>query len=199
MRRNSFRATALALTLAIAPASNSAGAESAPPQARVFAELSAGPLFGIDRPLKGCSIDALIGLRLAPFELGIRAAGAYDAALEGGNLRFDFELGLGSGLRAIVGGLLLRGEPALPDSRAGGARLAAAVADWPNRFGIAAALAELPLRPFGARLGLDTRIIYTAYRVDAKTALSGAAAFAAGIEASLALRLRWETKGKVNE
>jgi hypothetical protein len=196
MRRNSFRATALALALAIAPASNSAGAESAPPRARVFAELSAGPLFGIDRPLKGCSLDALIGLGLAPFELGIRGAGAYEAALEGGNLRFDFELGLGSGLRAIVGGLLLRGEPALPDSRAGEARLAAAVADWPNRFGIAATIAELPWRPFRAALGLEAELVYTAFRVKAENALYGAAAFAAGAEARIALRLRWGSEKK---
>jgi hypothetical protein len=196
MRHSRFCILVLALILAIEPALDSAGAESAPPRTRFFVELSAGPLFGIDRPLKGYALDTLFGLGFAPFEAGLGAAGAYDDAMKRGNLRFDLELGLGSGLRAIVGGLLLWGEAVLPGSGGGDARLAATAADWPNRFGIAATIAELPLHPFGARLGLDTQIIYTAYRVKAKNALSGAAAFAAGVEASLALRLRWETRSR---
>jgi hypothetical protein len=168
-----------------------AEAERASTGSLFFAELSASPLFGIDKPIKGCSLDILCGIGLSPFEAGIRAGGAYDAALHTGDLRLDLALGLGRDLRAIIGGLLLFNEPALPDPGGGGARLIARAADWPNRFGIAATIAETPWRPFGAALGIDTELVYTAYRVDAKTALSGAAAFAAGVEARIALRLRW--------
>jgi hypothetical protein len=198
MRQNRPRAPSLApilivsLALAAAPPSQAAPSPEAP-GARLFAELSAGPLFGLDRPLRGCSLDALVGLSLAPFEAGIGAAGAYDAALDSWDMRFDLELGLGSGLRAIVGGLLLWGEPALPDPGGGDARIASAASDWPNRFGIAATIAELPWRPLGAALGIDARLLYTSYRVEAKTALSGAAAFVAGVEAALGFRIRFET------
>jgi hypothetical protein len=192
MRNSRSRALALAIALALGPISNAAHPEGAP-RARLLVELSAGPLLGLDRPLRGCSLDTLVGLGFPPFEAGIRGAGAWDAALNAGSLRLDLALGLGSGLRAIVGGLLLAGEPALPDPAGGGARLASAAADWPNRFGIAATMAELPWRPFRAALGLEAELVYTAFRVKAENALSGAAAFAAGVEARIALRLRWET------
>ena len=170
---------------------NRAEAEPDPTRTRFFAEVSASPLFGLDRPIKGASFDILAGISRSPFEAGARAGGAYDTALNAGSMRIDLALGLGRGLRAIIGGLLLFNEPALPDPGGGDARLIAGAADWPNRFGIAATLAEMPWRPFGAALGVETEFVYTAYRVDAKTALSGAAAFAAGVEAKLALRLRW--------
>jgi hypothetical protein len=194
MRRDPSRALPFVAALAVALGAVPAHAEAGPPRVFMFTELSARPLFGIDRPFKGCAGDALAGIALSPFETGIRASGAYDAGLRAGELRFDFVLGLGSGLRAIVGCLLLFEEPALPNSAGADARLSATAADWPDRFGIAATMADIPWKPFGAALGIDAEIVYTAYRLKAKTALSGASAFAAGVEASLALRLRWETK-----
>jgi hypothetical protein len=172
-----------------------AAAEPAPAGTLFFAELSASPLLGIDKPIKGCSLDILCGIGLSPFEAGVRAGGAYDASLATCDLRFDLALGLGGGLRAIVGGLLLSGRPPLHDSGGGDARVVARAADWPDRFGIAATLAETPWKPFGAELAIDTELVYTAYRVEARTALTGAAAFAAGVEAKVALRLRWEKGG----
>ena len=182
---------AIACVLALSMRDAGAQSQAAPRRMRAFAELSASPLLGIDRPIKGCSLDLLAGLGSGLFEAGIRAGGAYDAALETGSARLDLALGLGRGLRAIIGGCLLFNEAALPDPGGSDARVAARFADWPDRFGIAATLAESPWRPFGAELGVDTEIVYTAYRLKARTALSGAAAFAAGVEAKVALRLRW--------
>jgi hypothetical protein len=192
MRRSFTRELALGIALVVAGPQHPAEAESVPPRAQAIAELSAGPLFSIDRPLRGCSGEALVGIGFTPFEAGIRAGGAYDASWETGDLRFDLVLGLGSGLRAIVGCLLFFDKPALPDP--GGACVSATVADWPNRFGIGATLAQLPWRFLGAELDIDSELVYTAYRVEAETALSGAAAFAAGVEAKLAFRLRWEPR-----
>lgn len=172
-----------------------AAAQSSPAGTRLFTELSASPLLGIDRPINGCSLDLLCALGLSPFEAGFRAGGAYDASLATCDLRLDLVLGLGRGLRAIVGGLVLFDRPPLSDPGGGEARVIARIADWPNRFGIAATLAETPWRLFGAPLSIDTELVYTAYRVEARTALSGAAAFAAGVEAKVALVLRWEKGG----
>jgi hypothetical protein len=195
MRPSPSLILALVTTLALGPSPCAAHPEKTPSRARFIAELSAGPLLGLDKPIRGSSLDAYAGMRFSPFEAGLRAAGAYDAALKTWGSRFDFALGLGSGLRAIVGGLLLFGEPSLPDSSGNDATIYATAADWPNRFGIGATIAELPLRPLGAALGLDAEIVYTAYRVKTENALSGAAAFVAGVEAKLALRLRWTSRG----
>jgi hypothetical protein len=200
MSHPSRLALALASVLAACPLSPCAGARAesppGPSRGRFFAELSAGPLLGIDRPLRGCSAELLAGVALAPFEAGLGAACAYDAGLGAGSLRLGLELGLGGGLRAIVGGLLLFGEPALRDPGGGEARLAATAADWPNRFGIAAEMAALPWRPLGARLVLEAEMDYVAYRLRSGSALAGAAAFAACVEARLALRSRWEPGGR---
>jgi hypothetical protein len=105
-------------------------------------------------------------------------------------MRFDLCLGLGNGLRAIVGCLLLFDEPVLPGTD-GSASVAAKPQDWPNRFGVGATLLDTPWRLLGAQLALGAELVYTSYRLGAKTALSGAAAFAAGVEAKLQLRLHW--------
>ena len=193
MRRSHITTAALRAALA---ASILAGAAAMSTQAEVprpsfFGELTAGPLFGLDRPLRGCSGELAAGFALAPFELGIGAGGAYDAALATGDLRFDHAVGLGSGLRAILGCLLVFGEPTLPG---GDGSVAATFGDWPNRFGLAATIAELPFRIFGARPSIETELVYTVYRVKEATALTGAPAFAAGVEASLALELRWTAR-----
>jgi len=162
-----------------------------------FAEFSAGPLVGIDMPLKGCAGTCLLGLAAPPFEAGIRSGAAFDTSLGSGSLRFDFELALGSGLRAIVGGLFPLGALSLPEPSGTGARVAVKVANWPNRFGLASTLFVLPWRILSAQALLDAELVYTDYRLQggpagsAATSLSGAAAFAAGVEAGLAMRLRW--------
>jgi hypothetical protein len=155
-------------------------------------------MIGIDRPLKGCAAALLLGMGLGPFELGMRAGGAYDAPFEAGLLRLDLELGLGSGLRAILGYLIPLGELALPaPDGAAGASLPLEPNPGLNRFGIASALVELPWRALRARMTVDAELVYTDYRLTRAAAaatapLSGVAAFAAGVEGSLYLRLRWD-------
>jgi hypothetical protein len=166
---------------------------------RLLAELSAGPLIGIDEPFKGISGGFLLGLVIQPFEAGIRAGAAYDSGFRAGLLRLDLELGLGSGLRAIVGGLFPLGDLALPDNSGLPRSLPVIAGTWPDRFGLAARLYALPWRLLRAEAILDAELVYTEYRLPLGTSLaegaaarlSGAAAFAAGIEACLALRLRW--------
>jgi hypothetical protein len=131
-------------------------------------------------------------MALPPFEAGLRAGAAYDLALGSGALRLDFELGLGGGLRAIVGGLVPFGELGLPDpSGLPSARIPVEAAPWPDRFGLAATIADLPWRALGARMSVDAELVYTAFRLEGASALAGAAAFAAAVEARLALRFRW--------
>jgi hypothetical protein len=189
-----MRPTLIALALC---AVLGAPASQARAEARFVAELSAAPLFSLSKPLRGCAGSALAGISYAPFEAALRAGGSYDAGFETGTMRFDFVAGLGTGLRAIVGCLLLFDEPILPGSGESGAHVSSGPVDWPNRFGLGTTLFDLPLRhrgrEVGLKLALDAELMYTSYRVDAKTALTGAAAFAAGVEASLALRLRWES------
>jgi hypothetical protein len=212
MRQNRDTIIILATALALGAALRAAAAqEPERPDSeggrglRPFVELSAGPLIGLDKPLRGAAADLLVGLRISPFEAGLRAAGAYDSGLKVWDARFDIELGLGGGLRAIVGGLLLPGGPTLEDSSGNEAAARAAPRDWPNRFGIAVALAELipgdrvaargdaggDARARGPSLSLDAELVYASYRVEAENALSGAAAFAAGVEARVMLVLRW--------
>jgi hypothetical protein len=157
----------------------------------LVAELGVSPLFSLSPPFRGGELSGLGGVEWKPFEADLRVGGAYDAAFGACNMRFDLCLGLGSGLRAIVGCLLLFDEPALPGTD-GSARVAAKPQDWPNRFGLGTTLLDTPWRLLGARLALGAELIYTSYRLDAKTALSGAAAFAAGVEAKIELRLRWD-------
>ena len=160
---------------------------------RPLAELSAGPLIGIDRPLRGCSLGIGLGFELEPFELMVRADTAYDFSLDSGALGLDAVIGLGSSLRAIVGGLIPFGQLSLPDPAGLGARVAVKAAPWPDRFGLGATIAGFPLKALRARLGIDAELVYTSYRLEAASALSGAAAFAASVEARLALRLSWGT------
>jgi hypothetical protein len=185
MARNPFRSLSVIIVLA-------AAAPTAPARPAIFVECSAGPLIGIDRPLKGCSGDMALAMALPPFEAGLRAGTAYDLALGSGALRLDIELGLGSGLRAIVGGLVPFGGLGLPDpSGLPGARIPVEAAPWPDRFGLGATIADLPWRALGARMSLDAELVYTAYCLEGASALAGAAAFAAAVEARLALRFRW--------
>lgn len=195
MPHSSLRALALCACVAHALASFPCLAAPRPRDAearpRLVAELEASPLFSLSSPIRGCELSASGGVAWAPFEADLRAGGAYDSAFGAWNLRFDLCLGLGSGLSAIVGGLLLFGEPGLPGTD-GGASVAAKPQDWPNRFGIGATLFDAPWRLLGAHLKLGAELVYTSYSLSAKTALTGAAAFAAGVEAKLGLRLRWE-------
>jgi hypothetical protein len=202
MNTNRFfvQAIVLAAVFPLAALSPKAASTDEAPQSGFVAELSAGPLVGIDRPVKGCSLALMAGLAFPPFEAGIRAGAAWDAGLGAGLLRFDLEIGLGSGLRAVVGGLAPLGGLALPDPAGGAIPVPVTVAAWPDRFGIASTLAQLPWRVLGAQLAIDVELVYTDYRLttragatslSAAQALSGAAAFAAGVEATVAVRLRW--------
>ncbi len=158
-----------------------------------FAELSAGPLLGIDPALKGCSIDLSLGIAFAPFEAGLRPGISFDAAMESGAFRLDGEIGLGGGLRFLVGGLLPFGRIGLPDPTGSSeARIPLEAAAWPDRFGFSATIADLPWPALGTHIAIIAELVYTAYRLDTASVLAGTAAFAAAIEARLALRLRWD-------
>ena len=194
------QAIVLAAVFPLAAASPKAAATVEAAQFGFVAELSAGPLVGIDRPIKGCSLALMAGLAFPPFEVGIRAGAAWDTGLDTGLLRFDLVIGLGSGLRAVVGGLVPLGGLALPDPAGGAVPVPVTAAAWPDRFGIASTLAYLPWRVLGAQLAIDVELVYTDYRLTAQggdaslaaaQALSGAAAFAAGVEATVSARLRW--------
>jgi len=141
----------------------------------------------------------LVGLAKEPFEADLRAGMAYDNSLGIEELRLDFALGLGSGLRLLVGGLLPLGDIMLPDPKRDGARISVEAASWPNRFGFGVAIFESPWRLLAARLGLDAELVYTSYSLSKRdsreaSSLVGAAAFAAGVEATIAFRLRWERR-----
>jgi len=196
MRPNPHPAVAILLALAVSGTAQASPEDNAARQPRFAAELAAGPLLGLERPIKGGSGGIAFGAGLGPFEAGLRAGAAYDAALAAGLVRIDLELGLGSGLRAIVGGLLPLGELALADPSASGeTRVPVEAAPWPNRFGFAVAILDLPRPLLGARAFLDAELVYTDYRAAPTApaaALVGAAAFAACVEATIALRLRWE-------
>ena len=73
-------------------------------------------------------------------------------------------------------------------------------AAWPDRFGIASTLVALPCQAGRFCMKIDMELVYTDFRIPspvggsstaAAQALSGAAAFAAGVEATVAIRLRW--------
>jgi hypothetical protein len=186
-------ALSLCLALGCVPAAIAAEGARSP---RFLVELSAGPLLGIDEPLRGCEGSLALGIRLQPFEAGLRAGTAYDGRLQTGSFRLDLELGLGSGLRALIGALLPFGEAALPDP-SGTGLVPVTAGDWPNRFGFASTLFVLPRQLLRAQALIDAELVYTDYSLPRGSAasaagrLSGAAAFAAGIEAGLSLRLRW--------
>jgi len=177
-------------------------ADAAPsPQIQAFA----APLLGIDAPLRGCAGGLIVGVAADPFEAGLRCGAAYDSGLRTGGLRLELLLGLGDGLYAFAGGLVPFGTLSLPSPKADAqsarpaARLALRPAAWLCRFGLGSTLFELPWRFAKARLSLAAELAYTSYTVEAdslekarESALAGATAFAAGVEALLALRLRWD-------
>lgn len=138
MSPKTYQAFTLALALALGRAAIA--------QPGLIAELAAGPLLGIEHPLKGCSGGLLLGAAYGPFEAGLRASAAYDAGFDAALIFLDLELGLGSGLRAIVGGLLPLGELALADPSGGGTSVPVEEGPWPNRFGLASTLLDLPWR-----------------------------------------------------
>jgi len=198
-------AAALAATPRIAQAAESAQAIQTAPEAaptpersrerpRLVAELGAGPMIGLDSPIRGAEAGFLLGLGWGPVEAGLRAGAALDRALECASVRLDLELGLGGGLRVLVGGVVPLARPVLePD----GAALPLEASGWPCRFGLAATIAELPAGPFGSRVVARAELAYSAYRVagdaasSAKAALSGAAAFAACVEICATVSLAW--------
>ena len=146
-------------------------AESAPSAAVEAARSSSSsrraPSSASIGPFKGCSGELLARPRAAPFEAGIRAGGAYDTSLGlGRTCASTLELGLGSGLRAIVGGLLLFGALSLPDRREATER-----ASPVDGGGLARPLRPRPRRSptswqaLRARVGIDAELVYTAYRL----------------------------------
>jgi hypothetical protein len=171
----------------------------------LVAEVSAGPALGLDRFLRGCSFDAGLGFSWAPFEADLRAGASYDAAFGQGAIDLDIALSLGKNLRAIIGGLFPLGPLAL-ETDSGAVLLKTGT--WPNRFGLEATLAEIPLGRAGLKAGpkagpnaelkaeLAADFVYEDLHVSdlassAASRLSGAQAFAACVEAELVLRAAW--------
>lgn len=162
----------------------------AKPRVEPFVELAMGPVIGIDGPLKGGAIASHVGLALYPFELRLRANAAYYFPLKMGILGVDIVFSIGPSMRAIVGGLLPFGPLSLQDP-SGSARIPVIPAPWPDRFGLGATIVEFPWKPLEARVGIEAELLYTAYNLQSATALVGAAAFAASVEATVSLRVRW--------
>jgi hypothetical protein len=201
MRKKSsiLLAVALAAASRLASASEAAragsdgddGTENRP---RLMAELGCGPLIGIDSPLRGASAGLLVGLGWGPLEAGLRAGAAFDRSLGSASVRLDLELGLGGGMRVVVGGLVPLAPPVLEPE---GAAIALEAPGWPCRFGLSAEIAELPFGHAGSRVAAFAEIVYCAYRVsdgsaaEAASALSGAAAFAACVEVSATISIAW--------
>jgi hypothetical protein len=184
----------LAAALLSASARLAAAAPAEPPRPRFSAEISAGPMIGLDTPLRGGTAGLMVGLAWGPVEAGLRASAAVDRTLGSASARLDLELGLGGGMRIVVGGIVPISAPTLDPE---GAALRLETAPWPCRFGLSARIAELPRGPFGSRAAVFAGMVYSAYRVAAdsppaaRAALSGAAAFAACVEVSATIALEW--------
>jgi hypothetical protein len=188
-----YRFLAMAATLLAAANARAPAQDSAPERPRIVAELGAGPIIGLESPLRGASAGLLVGLEWGRLEAGLRAGAAYDRALGSASLRLDLELGLGGGLRVVAGGIIPL-SPAVLEPE--GAALPLDAAAWPSRFGLSSRLVELDRGPFGSRVAASASMIYSAYRVacgrdEAAAALSGAAAFAACVEVGATISLEW--------
>jgi hypothetical protein len=169
-------------------------AQAEQPRPRFSAELAAGPIVGLDTPLRGGAAGLLVALAWGPVEAGLRASAAIDRTLDSASARLDLELGLGGGMRIVVGGIVPISKPFLEPE---GAALPLEAAPWPCRFGLSARIADLAPGPFGSRVAVFAGMVYSAYRVAAdassaaRAALSGAEAFAACVEVSATIALEW--------
>ena len=193
----------------IAAAPAEAGASPAHGASVLACELGAGPIVGLDRPLRGGEISAALLLDLgsalgpgyAGLMPGLEAAVLYDLSFRAVVACADFVFSLGPELRFGLGCEAPLGSAALD---ADGAALALAAGTWPNRFAVTALLGELgDAQGGGAELGgprvsLEAELGWSAYRLaDASTAgrlaaaQSGIRGFAAGFRMGTLLRLRW--------
>ncbi|MDA8426668.1 MAG: hypothetical protein M0Z80_11080 [Treponema sp.] len=134
------------------PARAAAPAEGGGSPARgasIFAaELGAGPLVGLDRPLRGGELSAALLLDLgsalgpgyAGLMPGLEAVVLYDLSFQAAAACADLVFSLGSELRFALGCEAPLGGAALSVD---GASLALAAGAWPNRFAVTALLGEL--------------------------------------------------------
>ncbi|HET7839188.1 MAG TPA: hypothetical protein VFL04_05470 [Rectinemataceae bacterium] len=160
-------------------------------------ELRAGPWLGLDRPLRGGSLAAGASLGLGGVVPGLRARMDYDSSLGSLIAGAELSLGFGNEIALVLGGELPLGALSLETD---GARIALTPRSWPNRFGIAAVLAEIaPRRAGRPGLCLETELSWSAYGYadDAQPGLgpeaaSGVAGFSAGFRAFLGLVLSWK-------
>jgi hypothetical protein len=127
----------------------SAAARKAP----IFAaELGAGPLVGLDRPLRGGELSAALlldlGGALGPgfsgLMQGIEAAALYDISFQATILCADIVFYLGPELRLLAGCEMPLGSAALD---ADGVSLALNPGSWPNRFAVSVLLGRLGCGP----------------------------------------------------
>jgi len=187
-------ALATVLTRATAESDRKPGDEKTQEHFYITFELDAGPLLGLDEPLRGASGGVMLGLGLGQLGLGLSSHAAYDRTLDFVSISLDLGAEIGDGLRIIVGGVLPLTSATLDPE---GAALPLTAANWPSRFGLATRLIDSNRGLLGSRFRISAEIVYTAYRVEeeeaqtAKAALSGARAFAACIEIRITAALAW--------
>lgn len=168
--------------------------KAADAEASLVIEVGAGPIAGLDNPLRGASAGILLGAAIGAVEASARPSLAYDASLGSLSVRVDLVIGIGDGFRLIAGGMVpLKSAILEPE----GAALPLEVGNWPCRFGLESKLIESAFGPFGSRVSASASITYSAYRVakeaseSAKAALAGTAAFAACVELLVSVGLSW--------
>jgi len=165
--------------------------------ARLLFEIGAGPISGLDDPLRGAAAGLLVGASIGPIEAGFRPSLAYDASLSSLSLRADLVLGIGDGVRLIAGGIVPL-SPAILEPE--GVALALEAGKCPCRFGLESRLTEARRGPFGSSFSASAAIVYSAYRIGdeaaaaPEAALAGTAAFAACIELRVSIDLAWRLR-----
>lgn len=202
-----LRAFSLAIMALPALALPASDETEEPPSLRVVGGFSAGPLVGLDHPLRGAAAGAEIGLAYGWLGALCRGTGIWDARLGAPALRLDIAARFGPDLSFIVGGEIPFGEQA---AALGDACVPIAPENFPCRFGLRATIAKfLPhssapdaaggsLR-HASRFGLtlDAELAWTAYRASGRdgplpAGALGEAGFAAGFTSVIALRCGWD-------
>ncbi|MGO8695652.1 MAG: hypothetical protein ACLQMF_18475 [Rectinemataceae bacterium] len=183
-------------------------------------ELGAGPLLGLDRPLRGAELSATLLLDLGAafgpgfsgLAQGVEAAALYDMSFQATILCADIVFYLGPEIRLLAGFETPLGPAAID---ADGTSLALEPGPWPNRFAVSALLGRLggsePSRETARgsgtarrpperrpRFSIEAEFGWSSYRLAdqtsatrLQTARSGIRGFAAGFRLDTVLRLRW--------
>lgn len=173
--------------------------------ASLFAfEIGAGPLIGLDRPLRGGAVSAglfldlgrVFGRSFRGIEQGVEAAALYDLSFRAAAARADLTLCMGPELRVRLGYELPLGRATL---LADGATLSIKPGAAPNSFAICALLGAFgEAGAGGPRFSVEAEFGWSAYRLAdpgsasaTRTVQSGISGFASGFRLGAIARARW--------